>query len=563
MHHKPSVSTLAAALLAALGTAPMAAQAATIGVVSPDDGNVLTASTCTLRQAIVSMNTGALQGNCANSSSAAFGSNDTIIFARSALAGATGGTITLADSADSSGNLGGTLVVSDSSLTIDGSEWLGSSAGRYGGGVTIARPVGATNAFGILADMTTGASLTLSGLTISNGLNSSGMGSGGGVRSTYGINLTLSHTTVTGNAATRYGGGIYDHCYPKPRQCTIAINDSTVSNNYAVKGGGIYVVGQIAFTVSNSTLSDNSAKLIGGALFVGGFVTLEMKHSTVSNNTAGITIDGNNFNFGEHLGGGIYTHGLSVATTLIDSTLSGNIAMSHNDGTYHGTGIQQGAGGGILAVGPLLTLINCTLTNNIAYRGGGILWDEPATVTNSTFSHNVAAFGGGVYAGNGKIVSSTFSKNTALGLPKKGTFSNGADIGFHWDYQSPQPIDIRMMNTITTSGCVFPFFGNNDLGGNIDTTQSCIISSSTTSIGGPVALNLGPLQDNGGPTQTMLPGFGSAAINAISCANAPPTDQRGMIRPDPGSAGLAKPCDVGAVEVGSISDEIFKDGFGN
>jgi hypothetical protein len=43
---------------------------------------------------------------------------------------------------------------------------------------------------------------------------------------------------------------------------------------------------------------------------------------------------------------------------------------------------------------------------------------------------------------------------------------------------------------------------------------------------------LGPLQDNGGPTPTMLPGPGSAAIDAIApqdCTQA--FDQRGVARP--------------------------------
>jgi hypothetical protein len=74
-------------------------------------------------------------------------------------------------------------------------------------------------------------------------------------------------------------------------------------------------------------------------------------------------------------------------------------------------------------------------------------------------------------------------------------------------------------------------------------------------------LNLGSLQNNGGPTPTVLPQAGSAAINAVVCANAPPTDQRGLIRPDPDSAGSATRCDIGAVEVGSIPDEIFANGF--
>jgi hypothetical protein len=59
----------------------------------------------------------------------------------------------------------------------------------------------------------------------------------------------------------------------------------------------------------------------------------------------------------------------------------------------------------------------------------------------------------------------------------------------------------------------------------------------------------------------MLPLPGSPVVNAIACTNAPATDQRGMIRPDPGSATLATPCDIGAVEANSIPDKIFANGF--
>lgn len=57
--------------------------------------------------------------------------------------------------------------------------------------------------------------------------------------------------------------------------------------------------------------------------------------------------------------------------------------------------------------------------------------------------------------------------------------------------------------------------------------------------------NLGPLQDNGGPAQTISLGTGSAAINQVpsSGAGCPTTDERGVRRPS-GSG-----CDIGAYEV--------------
>ena len=52
---------------------------------------------------------------------------------------------------------------------------------------------------------------------------------------------------------------------------------------------------------------------------------------------------------------------------------------------------------------------------------------------------------------------------------------------------------------------------------------------------------LGPLQNNGGPTQTHKPGSGSPAIDAV--AKGLPSDQRGVRRPQGSNF------DIGAVEV--------------
>jgi hypothetical protein len=65
-------------------------------------------------------------------------------------------------------------------------------------------------------------------------------------------------------------------------------------------------------------------------------------------------------------------------------------------------------------------------------------------------------------------------------------------------------------------------------------------------------LKLGPLQDNGGPTETHALGAGSVAIDQIpeaDCVDADgaplTTDQRGQPRPETGGT----MCDVGAFEV--------------
>src|SRR5262249_50678305 len=63
---------------------------------------------------------------------------------------------------------------------------------------------------------------------------------------------------------------------------------------------------------------------------------------------------------------------------------------------------------------------------------------------------------------------------------------------------------------------------------------------------------LGPLQNNGGPTQTQALLPGSPAIDAGDNAGCPATDQRGGPRPlDAKVAGVAV-CDIGAFEVETL-----------
>lgn len=130
-------------------------------------------------------------------------------------------------------------------------------------------------------------------------------------------------------------------------------------------------------------------------------------------------------------------------------------------------------------------------------------------------------------------------------VARNGTSSAGGGIG-----TATWPSDIPWTGSATIEHSIVSD-NTQGKGGDIDaditwTGSGNLISSSN-------AL-LGPLQDNGGPTPTMLPGAGSAAIDAIAppdCTQA--VDQRGMARP--WGAG----CDIGAVEV--VVDLIFADGF--
>ena len=132
----------------------------------------------------------------------------------------------------------------------------------------------------------TGASVTLSALTISNGLINNG--SGGAIINDGG-NLTVNNSTLTGNSArgngtaSSLGGAIYN---PGGNltltNCTFAGN--SVSGGANNEGGGVYSTGPVAML--NCTLTGNS---VSGTASQGGGIrslgTLTLANSLVVGNT--------------------------------------------------------------------------------------------------------------------------------------------------------------------------------------------------------------------------------------------------------------------------------------
>jgi hypothetical protein len=150
-----------------------------------------------------------------------------------------------------------------------------------GNGATITRAAGSPD-FGILE--VSGAVVTLSGLTLTNGNNPTF--EGGGIYNAG--TLTLSNSTLSGNSAAR-GAGIYN-------VGTLTLIGSTLSGNMATNiGGGIGNNGQL--TLSNSTLSGNSAGQDGGGIW--NFDSFTATNATITANRADADFD----NSGQ--GGGI------------------------------------------------------------------------------------------------------------------------------------------------------------------------------------------------------------------------------------------------------------------
>jgi hypothetical protein len=128
--------------------------------------------------------------------------------------------------------------------------------------------------------VTDGATVSLSGLTVSNG-NNNGLGGGIFNRGT----LTLTDCTVSGNTATGgHGGGIENVGTLTLTDCTVSGNTATQSDGHGGSGGGIRnSVGTL--TLTNCTVSGNRADAGGGLYQAGGTATL--RNTLVAGNQRG------------------------------------------------------------------------------------------------------------------------------------------------------------------------------------------------------------------------------------------------------------------------------------
>jgi CSLREA domain-containing protein len=264
------------------------------------------------------------------------------------------------------------------------------------------------------------------------------------------------------------------------------LTNSTVSGH---SHGGIQNYGTA--TLTNSAVSGNSGS--GGIYNYG---ELNLTSSTVSGNHA------------NGWGGGIANSYIYGTATLINSTVSGNHAR-------HGGGISNRYGD--------LTLTNSTVSGNsandsiigwpIVWGTGGGIWNHRGDIAliNSTVSGNeVNWYGGGI-----NNISGTVTATNTIIADNISLYSPGID------------------------NCYSPI---NSLGYNLTDDTTCEFSEPTDLVAADAML--GPLQDNGGPTEThdLIPG--SPAIDAGSVSCPPPgADQRGVARPQ-GAA-----CDIGAFEL--------------
>ena len=322
------------------------------------------------------------------------------------------------------------------------------------------------------------------------------------------ITLTGGVLTLTDTATTTIDG---------PGANLLSISGNNANEVLAINSGASAVLSRLTITGgASSPASGGGLENLGKAA---------LSNCVVSGNSSA----------GE--GGGIYSKG---TLTMNNCAVSGNSSMR--------------AGGGIANQGGTMSLTDCSVTGNsllttVAGTGGGGLWNAAngsLTVTNCTVSGNNSEIGGGGI-GDGTTPS---DQVTLINCTVSANHSTGKGGG----------ID-TLGGTITIGNCivagnttagsgpdVFSAFiseGNNLIGNTAGSTGW--VASDLTGIANPL---LGPLANNGGPTQTMALLPGSPAINAGNNALIPAgvtTDQRGF-----GPRFVNNTVDIGAFEVGAV-----------
>ena len=304
-----------------------------------------------------------------------------------------------------------------------------------------------------------------------------------------GISLQLSNLTIKNGVGYSGGGGV-------DNAGTLTVNNSLFYVNTALSGGAIFNTGMTSIT--NTTFSGNSPYFFGHSASCGAIDNRSAMTITTSTFV-------NNFANNNTTAGGAICNGGTM--TIADTTFSNNSSAGNNGGY----------GGAIYAYAGTLNVVNSTFSGNSATTSGGAIYNQGGTVqiSSSTLGTNPENIGGGgdlSNAGGSVLIQNSIVANSANGGNCSGTItSNGYNL---------------------SSDLTCPFHSAGDLNHKNP--------------------RLGPLKNNGGPTQTMALRLGSPAIdtgNPSGCTDGQnhllTTDQRGAARPDSDDTGG---CDRGAYE---------------
>ena len=260
-------------------------------------------------------------------------------------------------------------------------------------------------------------------------------------------------------------------------------------------------------------------------------------------------------------GAAIYAY-LNVPLTLTDMVITNNYAANGAGGVLAGASIavtqttfsnnsvnaaNGGIAGALYAIGSPATIYQSTFSGNSAWIGASIYIYSPVTVTisdstfanNATLTNTTAATGGsgGIYNSSGSTLTihdSTLWNNTA-------TYGQGAALNNSGTMTVTDSIVGAAADTTGAAECYTSTTGcptNGDANGNVTA---------------PATFNLAALGSYGGPTQTVLPLPGSAAVCGGKTGAGLDADASGNpLTQDQRTLPLDASCAAGTTDAGSV-----------
>jgi hypothetical protein len=513
------------------------AGAATLTVNTTSDTSPLGDGICSLREAITATNAAPFTSDCGATDAA----GNTIVLPASGFSYSLTAPVSVGDD-----NGGGDLNVTGSApLVIQGA----------GAGQTTIDASGLNDR---ALHVSAGATVTITGLTITGGRAPDGL-----------PGLSANMPPAGNNASTagnpgKDGGAIVN-------EGTLTLTDDVLTLNRAGDGG------------DGGSGSGGSPPSAGGAGGAGGAVSsdgrLTVERTTFGDNHAGaggqggVGVAGGSPIAGARAGAGgaggaIENSGgdLTVRTSLFAQNsagdggpggLGGDNSVTGEAPSSGGRGGDSGSGGAIGAVGGNTALQNSTLVHNSGGAGGagGPAGDDesgnnPIPGADGSDGGNGSS-GGAIFLGGGSVILRGSDNNTLdsvtvtddrSGAPGAAGFGNrtpgqaGAAPGAG-GVVAKSPFSVTLTNTLLSQNT------NGNCGGGVRGDAGDLSFGDSTCPGPFLSGDprLDAPEDNGGPTQTVALGTGSAAIDAGTTCQA--SDQRGVARP------AATACDIGAYEV--------------
>jgi hypothetical protein len=386
---------------------------------------------------------------------------------------------------------GGVYIAGDGELNFDDVVVSDSQStgGALGGGDPDDLPV---SAGGIL----NAGELTLNDTEVSSNYSTNSLGDpfsyfvGGGGIANVG-ELDVAESVISGNVSTETGGGIAQP-FTFKYSPSMQIADSLILGNESAGGGaGISSAAakyEARNRISNTTIAENDSGTYGGG------ISMKYTGPSVSWNITHSTIQDN---YAAGVGGGLSAYAVAADLNVVDSTISGNESGGSGGGVYAGQGSTQ--------------------------------YEDSFQISNSTVADNYGgSAGGGIFAGFGgddsfplRLDSTIVADNTDVGVPDD-INQSGGEPAFDLSFSLVEALGAGALIEQTPPG-------------------SSIVGADP---------QLGPLDDNGGPTLTHLPAITSPVVDKGNSPVRLLTDQRGEPRRvDTGAVNASDGTDIGSVEL--------------